>query len=131
MAHARRKLNEVFDRDGSEIAAEGLRRIAEFYSIESEFRGMGPGQRLSARRTRTAPLIAEFGEWLQNQRCRMSSKSRLGEKLTYIHRQWSGLQTFPHDGRVEIDSNTVENLIRPIALTRKNALFAGLSLIHI
>ncbi len=124
-AHARRKLKEVFDRDGSEIAAEGLRRIAEFYRIEGEIRGMGPGQRLSARQTRTAPLVAEFGEWLQNQRCRISSKSRLGEKLTYIHRQWNGLQTFLHDGRVEIDSNAVENLIRPIALTRKNALFAG------
>ncbi|MEO3480774.1 IS66 family transposase [Phaeobacter sp. CAU 1743] len=124
-AHARRKLKEVFDRDGSEIAAEGLRRIAEFYHIEAEIRGMGPGQRLSARQARTAPLVAEFGEWLQSQRCRISSKSRLGEKLTYIHRQWDGLRTFLHDGRVEIDSNAVENLIRPIALTRKNALFAG------
>ncbi len=124
-AHARRKLKEVFDRDGSEIAAEGLRRIAELYRIEGGIRGMGPGQRLSARQTRTAPLVAEFGEWLQSQRRRISSKSRLGEKLAYIHRQWDGLQTFLHDGRVEIDSNAVENLIRPIALTRKNALFAG------
>ena len=124
-AHARRKLKEVFDRDGSEIAAEGLRQIAELYRIEGEIRGMGPGQRLSARQARTAPLVAEFGEWLQSQRRRISSKSRLGEKLAYIHRQWDGLQTFLHDGRVEIDSNAVENLIRPIALTRKNALFAG------
>lgn len=124
-AHARRKLKEVFDRDGSEIAAEGLRRIAELYRIEAEIRGMGPGQRLSARQARTAPLVAEFGKWLQSQRRRISSKSRLGEKLAYIHRQWDGLQTFLHDGRVEIDSNAVENVIRPIALTRKNALFAG------
>ena len=124
-AHARRKLKEVFDRDGSEIAAEGLRRIAELYRIELEIRGMGPGQRLSARQARSAPLVAEFGDWLQAQRLRISVKSRLGEKLTYIHRQWGGLQTFLHDGRVEMDSNAVENLIRPIALTRKNALFAG------
>jgi transposase len=124
-AHARRKLKEVFDRDGSEIAAEGLRRIAELYRIEAEIRGMGPGQRLSARQARSAPLVAEFGDWLQAQRLRISAKSRLGEKLTYIHRQWGGLQTFLHDGRVEMDSNAVENLIRPIALTRKNALFAG------
>ena len=124
-AHARRKLKEVFDRDGSEIAAEGLRRIAELYRIEAEIRGLGPGQRLSARQARSAPLVAEFGDWLQAQRLRISAKSRLGEKLTYIHRQWGGLQTFLHDGRVEMDSNAVENLIRPIALTRKNALFAG------
>jgi transposase len=42
-----------------------------------------------------------------------------------IHNQWDGLQTFLTDGRVEIASNRVENLIRPIALNRKNALFAG------
>ena len=124
-AHARRKLKEIFDKDNSQIAAEGLRQIAEFYRIEAEIRGMGPGQRLSARQARTAPLVAAFGEWLQAQRLRISAKSRLGEKLTYIHRQWDGLQTFLSDGRVEIDSNAVENLIRPIALTRKNALFAG------
>jgi transposase len=72
-----------------------------------------------------APLVAAFGEWLQAQRRKISAKSRLGEKLTYIHNQWDGLQTFLTDGRVEIDSNRIENLIRPIALNRKNALFAG------
>jgi transposase len=124
-AHARRKLKEVFDRDGSEIAAEGLRRIAEFYAIEANIRGVSPGQRLSARKACTAPLVAAFGEWLQAQRRKISSKSRLGEKLAYIHNHWEGLQTFLTDGRVEIDSNRVENLIRSIALNRKNALFAG------
>lgn len=124
-AHARRKLKEVFDRDGSEIAAEGLRRIAEFYAVEADIRGVSPGQRLSARRARTAPLVADFGGWLQAQRRKISAKSRLGEKLAYIHNHWDGLQTFLTDGRVEIDSNRVENLIRPIALNRKNALFAG------
>jgi transposase len=124
-AHARRKLKEVFDRDGSEIAAEGLHRIAEIYKIEADIRGVEPGQRLSSRQARTAPLVAAFGDWLQEQRLRVSAKSRLGEKLAYIHRHWDGLQTFLHDGRIEIDSNGVENLIRPIALNRKNALFAG------
>jgi len=60
-AHARRKLKEVFDRDGSEIAAEGLRRIAEIYTVEADIRGISPGQRLSARQTRSAPLVAAFG----------------------------------------------------------------------
>lgn len=124
-AHARRKLKEIFDRDGSEIAAEGLRRIAEIYAIEKEIRGTSPGQRLSAREARSAPLVAAFGDWLQAQRLRISAKSRLGEKLAYIHRHWGGLQTFLTDGCVEIDSNSVENLVRPIALNRKNALFAG------
>ncbi|MEM6942783.1 MAG: IS66 family transposase [Pseudomonadota bacterium] len=124
-SHARRKLREVFDRDGSAIAAEGLERIRKLYEIEREIRGIGPGQRFSARQARTAPLVESFGEWLADVRSRVSSKSRLGEKLAYIHRHWDGLQTFLADGRVEIDSNGVENLIRPIALNRKNALFAG------
>jgi transposase len=86
-AHARRKLKEIFDRDGSEIAAEGLRRIAEFYAVEADIRGVSPGQRLSARQARTAPLVAAFGDWLQVQRRKISSKSRLREKLTCIHNQ--------------------------------------------
>ncbi len=124
-AHARRKLKEIFDRDGSEIAAEGLRQIAETYTIEKDIRGTSPGQRLWARQNRSAPLVAAFGTWLQAQRMRISSKSRLGEKLAYIANHWDGLKTFLTDGRVETDSNNVENLIRPIALNRKNALFAG------
>jgi transposase len=64
-AHARRKLKEIFDRDGSEIAAEGLRRIAEIYAIEKDIRGTSPGQRLSARQARSAPLVAALGKWLQ------------------------------------------------------------------
>ncbi|SLN72979.1 Transposase IS66 family protein [Roseovarius gaetbuli] len=124
-AHARRKLKAVFDRDGSEIAAEGLCRIAQIYAVEADIRGIDPGQRLSARQARSAPLVAAFGDWLQAQRRKISSKSRLGEKLTYIHNHWNGLHTFLTDGRLEIDNNRVENLIRPIAINRKNALFAA------
>lgn len=124
-AHARRKLREVYDRDGSEIAAEGLRQIADLYAIEAEIKGMCPGNRLAVRATRSAPSVAAFGEWLATQRTCISRKSRLGEKLTYIANHWAGLQTFLADGRVKIDSNPVENMIRPIALNRKNALFAG------
>ena len=86
---------------------------------------MNPGQRLSARQARTAPLVAAFGEWLQLQCRRISMRSRFGEKLAYIHRHLDGLQTFLRDSRVEIDSSNVENLLRPISMTRKNALFAG------
>jgi transposase len=124
-AHARRKLREVFEHDGSAIAREGLERIAAFYEIEDEIRGTDAGHRLSVRQVRTAPLGGDFRDWLTSARARVSTKSRLGEKLAYIHRHWDGLQAFLTDGRVEIDSNAVENLVRPIALNRKNALFAG------
>lgn len=65
------------------------------------------------------------GVWLDEQRSRVSSRSRLGEKFTYIANRWGGLLASLHDGRVEIDTNFVENRIRPLELTAKNALFAG------
>jgi len=123
--HARRKVHDVFDSTDSKVAAEGLRRIAEFYAIEAEIRGASAERRLAERQARTAPLMEEFGVWLKEQRARISAKSRLGEALAYIARHWDGLRVFLHDGRVEMDSNAVENRIRPQALTRKNALFAG------
>ena len=124
-AHSRRKLTEIFDRDGSPIAAEGLKRIAEFYKIEAEIRGQSAATRLAARQERTKPLIEEFEHWLKVTRSRISAKSRLGEKLSYIAKHMDGLKVFLADGTVEMDSNVVERAIRPIALNRKNALFAG------
>ena len=124
-AHSRRKLREIYDSSGSEIAAEGLRRIAELYAIEADIRGSPPERRLAERQARAAPLVEAFGEWLKEQRARVSPKSRLGEKLGYIARHWDGLRLFLADGRVEMDSNAVENSLRPVVLTRKNALFAG------
>ena len=67
----------------------------------------------------------DFEIWLKTQRSRISAKSRLGEKLSYIAKYMDGLKLFLDDGTVEMDSNTVERAIRPIALNRKNALFAG------
>ncbi len=124
-AHARRGLETVFDSSGSPIARAGLERIAQLYRIEGKIRGEPPATRQAIRWTESAPLVNAFGVWLDEQRSRVSPRSRLGEKLTYIANQWDGLLAFLHDGRVEMDSNFVENRIRPIKLTAKNALFAG------
>ena len=124
-AHARRKLHDIYQKDGSEIAVEGLRRIAQIYKIEASIRSLAPEERLANRQVQSAPLVVDIRHWLTNQRARISAKSRLGEKLGYIHRHWDGLQIFLTDGRVEMDTNPVENTIRPITLNRKNALFAG------
>ncbi len=69
--------------------------------------------------------MEDFEAWLKTQRSRISAKSRLGEKLSYIAKHMEGLKLFLEDGSVEMDSNVVERAIRPIALNRKNALFAG------
>jgi transposase len=80
-AHSRRKLHDIYQKDGSEIAAEGLRRIAQIYKIEASVRGRSPEERLAARQAQSAPLIADFRLWLTQQRSRISAKPRLGEKL--------------------------------------------------
>jgi len=124
-AHARRKLHEVARNSAAPIAEEGLKRIGELYRIETDIRGQSADVRLAARQKRTVPHIETFELWLTGQRARVSSKSPLGEALRYIARFWQGLILFTTDGRIEIDNNAVERTIRPIALNRKNALFAG------
>ncbi len=118
-AHARRGLKEVFDSSASPIARAGLQRIARLYAIEEKIRGEEPATRQAVRWTESAPLVNAFGVWLDEQRSRVSPRSRLGEKLTYIANRWDGLLVFLYDGRVEIDSNFVENRIRPLKLTAK------------
>lgn len=124
-AHARRKLREVAQNSTAPIAEDGLKQIAALYRIEADIRNQTPEARLATRREHSAPKIAAFEAWLTEQRARVSSKSPLGEALKYIAKYWGGLTLFLTDGRIEMDSNAVERTIRPIALNRKNALFAG------
>ena len=107
------------------IAEEGVRLIRELYAIEAEIGGLGPEARLAARQQRSAPVAARIREWLDYHRARVSAKAPLGEALGYIAKYWTGLALFLTDGRIELDNNAVERTIRPIALNRKNALFAG------
>ena len=124
-AHARRKLIEITRAGTAPIAEEGVRLIGELYAIESEIRGIGPEQRLAARQERSGPAVARIKAWLDLHRARVSAKAPLGEALSYIAKYWPGLVLFLTDGRIELDNNAVERTIRPIALNRKNALFAG------
>ena len=124
-AHARRKLIEITRTGPAPIAEQGVGLLRELYAIEADLRGRSPADRLAARLERSAPILARFDDWLRHHRARASAKSPLGEALAYIARYRDGLGRFLTDGRIEIDSNAVERTIRPIALNRKNALFAG------
>ena len=88
-------------------------------------RGASLKVRLAARREHSAPIIAALKPWLEKQLSMISSSSRLAEDIRYGLAHWVGLTRFLDDGRLELDTNPVENAIRPICLTRKNALFAG------
>lgn len=124
-AHARRKLIEITRNGSAPIAEEGVALIRALYAIETDIRGSEPAARVAARQERSAPILTRIDAWLSHHRGRASTKSPLGEALAYIAKYRDGLGRFLTDGRVELDSNTVEHTIRPIALNRKNALFAG------
>ena len=124
-AHVRRKFFDFHHATGSPIAAEALRRIVELYRIEERIRGRSSDQRASIRQAESRPLIDARKSWLEGELGRVSAKSTLAEAIRYALRHWNGLGLFLDDGRVEIDSNTVERTIRPIKLGAKNHLFAG------
>lgn len=124
-AHARRKLIEITRNGTATIAEDGVKRIGELYRIEAELRGLDPEVRLAGRQGRSAPLIADMQTWLVHHRARVATKSPLGEALASIAKYSDGLKLFLTDGRIEVDNNSVERTIRPIALNRKNALFAN------
>lgn len=124
-AHARRKLIEITHTEPAPIAEEGAAIIRDLYAIEADIRGSDPANRLAARQERTVPILARLDDWLHHHHARASAKSPLGEALAHIAKYRDGFGRFLTDGRIEVDSNTVERTIRPIALNRKNALFAG------
>ena len=123
--HARRGFYEVAQATGSPIAAEAVRRIGELYRIEEQIRGNAPELRLAGRRTWSTPIINAFRPWLERQLGQIPTSSTLADAIRYALVRWEALTLFLRDGRVELDTNPVERAIRPVALGRKNHLFAG------
>jgi transposase len=124
-AHMRRPFYEFFTSTKSPLAAEVLGRIRELYAIEAEIRGHPAEYRKTVRQERSRPIVDALHTWLHNHAGRVSAASDLAKAIRYAIRHWPGLVVFLDDGRVEMDTNVVERAIRPNALTRKNALFAG------
>ncbi len=124
-SHARRKFYDLAQAGPAPIATEALARIAELYRIEGEIRGRSADERRDIRQARSRAIVDALEPWLKAKLALISQKSKLAEAIRYALSRWQGLSRFLDDGRVEIDSNVVERAIRPIALNRKNALFAG------
>jgi transposase len=124
-AHARRKFYEVHQATASPIAAEALRRIAELYAIETTIRGQTAVARQSVRQARSLPLVGAMKLRLEAQLAHIPPRGSLADAIRYALTRWDALCRFLDDGRIELDNNTVERAIRPIALGRKNHLFAG------
>ena len=124
-AHVRRGFFDLTKKQTAPIAAEALQRIATLYAIEDTIRGKPPDLRRATRQARSQPLVADLFAWLEQQLTRLPGSSPTAEAIRYALNHRDGLERFLEDGRVEMDSNIVERAIRPLVLSRKNALFAS------
>jgi transposase len=124
-AHWRRRFVDI-DKDGvAPIAHEALARIAALYAIEARIRGRPADERRAVRQMEAKPLVLALKAWLETRLAAVSAKSTIAEAIRYGLNHWDGLTRFLEDGRIELDTNNVERAMRPVALTRKNSLFAG------
>jgi hypothetical protein len=124
-SHVRRGFYDLAKKNTAPIAAEALARIAALYAVEADIRGQSPEARQVARQARSRPLVEDLFAWLEQQLVRLPGGSPTAEAIRYALNHRGGLERFLTDGRIEVDNNAVERAIRPLCLSRKNALFAS------
>ena len=124
-AHVRRGFYDLAKTGTAPIATEALARIAALYRIEAEIRGQPAESRRQVRHVRSRPLVTALRAWFEQQLGKLPGRGPTAGAIRYALNHWDGLVRFLDDGRIELDTNVVERAIRPVALSRKNALFAG------
>lgn len=126
MAHARRKFFEAKDND-KDTAEYALEKIRLLYDIERKAKEqqLEAGQILELRQKEAVPLLESLGTWMKEAYIKSLPKSAIGKALAYSIQRWPELMLYATDPKLNIDNNPVENSIRPVAIGRKNYLFAG------
>ena len=126
MTHARRGFEKALPYQ-KEKAGYAMDMFQKLYDIEREARerNLSPEQRHKLRLDKALPLLNELGKWMVETWKTSLPKSPIGKAVAYCLPRWDNLMNYLHDGLLEIDNNLAENAIRPIALGRKNYLFAG------
>ena len=125
MAHARRKFFDLNAAQAHPMAQEALKRIAALYAIEERGKAMAVAERTQWRQDEAQPLLDSMQAWLLGTRSLVANGSGTAKAMDYSLRRWEALSRYASDGRLPIDNNPVENIIRPIAIGRKNWLFTG------
>lgn len=123
-AHARRRFYEALE-GGSTAAARMMALIARLYAVEAEAKGFDDDRRRALRQARSVPLLLRIEEEVELQRRTALPTSPMGAALTYVRNQWPGLRRYVGHGMLAIDNNCAERQIKPVALGRRNWLFAG------
>ena len=126
LAHARRKFEHAKDNDAKR-ANKALDFIGALYAVEAKAREekMNTQERKAYRLEYAEPIWDAFEVWLEEQRNSLLPQSTIGKAFGYTFEFWDRLKVYLQDGRLEIDNNLIENTIRPVALGRKNYMFAG------
>jgi transposase len=124
-SHVRREFIELAKGKTAPIAEETLQRIAALYAIEAEVRGQLPEIRKAARQAKSKPPVEALFTWFEAQLARLPGGSPTAKAIRYALNHREGLCRFLSDGRIELDNNVAERAIRPLVLSRKNALFAS------
>ncbi len=109
----------------SPIAAQALERIAKLYAIERDGKPLDTESRRQLRQTRAQPILDKLHIWLLATRSTAADGSGLARAIDYSLKRWPALVRYAHSGDLPIDNNPIENAIRPIAIGRRNWLFAG------
>jgi transposase len=122
-AHARRKFHDVWVANQSPMAQEALARIAQLYAIERQAKELSAEQRRLLRQSQAIPILNELHVWLIQ--CRTVASTAIAKAIDYTLKRWVALVRYTESGAFPIDNNPVENTIRPIAIGKKNWLFAG------
>jgi transposase len=124
MAHARRYFVEAETND-KQRSTHALLAFQEIYEQERQMKNLSSEERQRLRRELVAPKLETLHQWMKDEYAKVTPTAPIGKALAYSMKRWRELTEFVNDGRLEIDNNKIENEIRPVALGRKNFLFAG------
>ena len=124
-AHLRRDFHDIWKSTDSAIARDALEQIGKLYDVERAITGQPLERRLAARQQQSRPRVLAFRTWCEQQLSRIPGKGDLAKAMRYALGRWPSFTLFLDDARVAIDNNAAERAIRPIAIGRKNFLFAG------
>jgi transposase len=129
IAHARRAFVDIVKAAppgaAPGLAHEALRFFGEIYRIEREITHADPDERRRHRQQHTRPVAQNLLQWLQHHAPTLLPKSPLGQAFGYTLSNWAALTAFIDEGLLLADNNTAERAMRPVAISRKNWLWAG------
>ena len=125
LAHARRKFFDLHHANQSPMAYEALQRIGRLYEIERQAKDDAIEDRKRLRQERAIPELEALHQWLVETRAKTANGGASAKALDYTLKRWPALIRYAATGHLPLDNNIIENAIRPIALGKKNWLFAG------